>query len=512
MNWFDKSRFTGHTPYYGCIALFYIVLTLCSLHIPFFWDNVYLVSKMAHYYYENSFPSVVLPLQLDSGHPPFYAIYIAAMWTFFGKTLAVSHWAVFPFLVGLGIAYYHLARYFLPSKALPYALLLLFAEPTLLAQSVLGGVDIALVCLYLLALNGIFYRKPWLLSLALCGMAAFSLRGIIAVGLLGMTDFLARMVDSKEWEEARKRNLGEKTIWIEVFILHLISVVRQIILAYLPAMVLVVGWLVYHYQVNGFLTSNPDSPWANGYGYVDFNGWRRNLMFTAWRLLDYGRVILWFFAAILLLQYWQKRKTPTLKTDAFPSNFNSLFIFTILPLILYLPFLTLRQTHILHRYFIPTFLLVSVLFSAVLFVIQSKKLRNLIFIAAVLSLLSGHFWIYPERFPAGSDASLLFLPYFELSDQMTAYIEAQQIPFEEIGTEFPAVRPRKFTRLNNDRRQFADRDSRSQLTDFKYILESNIMNDFDIKYLEILRKEGGDWQLKQEYRKGQVYIRLYERY
>ncbi|MGB1243636.1 MAG: hypothetical protein ACPG49_13995, partial [Chitinophagales bacterium] len=424
MKWFDISKFPTykHTLYHFVIMLFCMMLTILSLDIPFFWDNVYLVSKMAHYYYENSFPSVVLPLELDSGHPPFYAMYVAAMWSCFGKTLAVSHWAVFPFLVGLGIAYYHLARYLLPSKAVPFAMILLLIEPTLLAQSVLGGVDIALVCLYLVALNGTFYRKHGMLAIALCLMSAFSLRGIIAVGLLGLTEFVIRFQES--------RITGER------FFYRIYSVIYKIIPAYLPSIGFVLIWLIYHYQINSFLASNPDSPWAADYGFVDFKAWIKNLVIIDWRLLDFGRITLWAATVFLFFKWWKtvdgggwttdktesnakispsqikiqnsKIKPQKSNTESRISNIQSpitntksritshqlLISYILLPLLFYLPFITLRYAPILHRYFLPAFLLVSILFIAVWWTIENKKVKSLVFGMVVFSLLSGHFWMY----------------------------------------------------------------------------------------------------------------------
>ncbi len=463
---------------------------------------------MAHYYYENAFPSVVLPLDLDSGHPPFYAMYVAAMWSCFGQTLAVSHWAVFPFLIGLGISYYHLADYFLPTKAVPYALFLLLTEPSLLAQSFLGGVDIALVCLYLMALNGIFYRKRWLLAIALCLMSTFSLRGIIAVGLLGTTEFLVKMLENSSLKSNSLKSLS--------FILHrCFSVLQKITPAYLPSIFMVLTWLYYHHEVSGFWVSNPDSPWAADYGFVDFKGWLKNLVVVVWRLLDYGRILMWSVAAFLLLQWLLKRNNTTIEGQAsgfntkdFASKFQSLFLFTLLPLIFYLPFITLRQTPILHRYFLPTILLVTILFVFLFAFVKSNKVRNFAFIAAVVALLSGHFWVYPDHIAKGWDASLAYLPYFELNDEATAYIEAQNIPFEAVGSEFPAVNPRKFTHLQEtDLGHFVDKDA-YEMTDFKYILQSNVMNDFSEQDLEALQSAKGDWRLEKEFRKGQVYIRL----
>ncbi len=514
--------------HYFCITIFCTALTLFSLPIPFFWDNVYLVSKIAYYYYENSFPSVVLPLELDSGHPPFYPLYMATVWSCFGKTLAVSHWTVFPFLVGSGIAYYQLTRYFLPHKAVPFALLLWAIEPTLLAQSALGGIDIALTCLYLAALCGIFYHRRWLLTLALCGMAAFSLRGIIAVGLLGLTEFLTEIFNKKHRQDFFLTNRGEvdkgmtkkMSAIFSNFIFQTLQIVRKIAPAYLPPIFLIGLWLCYHYQVNGFLTSNPDSPWAKGYGFVNFHDWTRNLLFMAWRILDYGRLILWGITFLLLLKYqitnFEYRisniEYRVSNTEYRITNYQSLILYIVLPLIFYLPFITLRYTDILHRYFLPTYLLVSILFVALWFKLEHKKIRVGILALVIGGLLSGHFWQYPDRFPNGSDASLSFVPYFGLEEKMREYIGGKNIDFEEVGTEFPAVNARKFTHLEaGNLSVFSDKDTRSELLSFPYILESNLMNNFDIKDLNKLRAVEGGWNLEKEFCKGQVYMRLYKR-
>ncbi len=535
----EESKVSAHTLYHFGIVLFCLVITICSLDIPFFWDNVYLVSKMAHYYYENSFPSVVLPLELDSGHPPFYAMYVAAMWSALGKTLAVSHWTVFPFLVVLGIAYYHLARFFLPSKAVPFAMLLLLIEPTLLAQSHLGGVDIALLALYLVALNGIFYRKSGMLAISLCLMSAFSLRGIIAVGLIGLTNFFTIRTEIVEEKEIKLQKSNFKNS-ISTFIYELFIRIKKLAPAYFPSILFVVVWLCYHYQVNGFLASNPDSPWAADYGYVDFKRWVKNLVIIDWRMLDYGRITLWATTIFLLLQWWrttddrqptaEKRPqtTDNTKTSSHSkSNFKTFLLqmrhqkssipnqklllsYILLPLLFYLPFITLRHAPILHRYFLPTFLLVSILFITLWWTIKNEKVKKIILGVVVISLLSGHFWVYPDHIAKGWDASLAYLPYLELNEEMTDYIKTQNIPFEKVGSEFPAVNPRKFTHLTNELQHFIDKDA-YKMSDFPYILQSNVMNDFSEVDLAELQQTDGKWRLEKELKKGQVYLRLYVR-
>ena len=106
------------------ILLFIVAtsITYFSQHIPFFWDNVSLVSRLAAYYYDTNFQNIILPNDIDPGHPPFYPLYVAAIWTIFGKTLAVSHWLVYPFLLGTYWLYYRLCCLLLPLKLHLFAL------------------------------------------------------------------------------------------------------------------------------------------------------------------------------------------------------------------------------------------------------------------------------------------------------------------------------------------------------------------------------------------------------
>ncbi|MEK7253678.1 MAG: hypothetical protein AAB316_02970, partial [Bacteroidota bacterium] len=68
---------------------------------PFFWDTIQLASKHAHFFYDTDFQSLILPENIDSGHPPAFGMYLALVWKIFGKTLTVSHFAMLPFLWGI---------------------------------------------------------------------------------------------------------------------------------------------------------------------------------------------------------------------------------------------------------------------------------------------------------------------------------------------------------------------------------------------------------------------------
>ena len=74
--------------------------------------------------------------------------------------------------------------------------------------------------------------------------------------------------------------------------------------------------------------------------------------------------------------------------------------------------------------------------------------------------------------------------YFMLRKKMIDYIDSQNIPLSEIGSEVPNITKHKFVDLNNDVRAFSLKD----FTKHKYIFYSNIYNMFSDEELDILNK------------------------
>ena len=137
------------------IFIFFIGLTFFSREVPFFWDGTS-YSQISHYYYDNNFSSLIVPQQiLPAASPMIYWVYMGFAWKLLGKTLLVSHMAVLPFLAGITWEYYKLAKRFLSSKMIPYAMLLLILEPTFITQSILMGYDVSQLYLFLLAVNAL---------------------------------------------------------------------------------------------------------------------------------------------------------------------------------------------------------------------------------------------------------------------------------------------------------------------------------------------------------------------
>jgi hypothetical protein len=223
-------------------------------------------------------------------------------------------------------------------------------------------------------------------------------------------------------------------------------------------------------------------------------GFFRNLGLISWRLLDFGRVALWGTAAVLL---WQSRKNLTA-----PSK--ELLILLLVPLGTLALVLVWFTNPIAHRYWLVVYVVLGLLTTQLLYQQLAPRGRMGIVLVLVVSLVSGHFWVYPDTVAKGWDASLAHLPYYRLRTQMLTYLDQQQIPWEQVGSDFPNLASPAYTDLTQNHRHFLAKNLTTQL----YILQSNVFNGFSDQELHALRH---DWILVHELAQGQVYLRLYQR-
>jgi len=470
-----------HTHYYLAIILFYSLLSILSVEVPFFWDNVLLVSKAAHFYYDTQFNHFFLPLSLDTGHPPFYGMYMAVWWLMLGKSLSTSHMAVWPFLVIMGISYYHIARYFVPKQQLPFALLLLFIEPNILSQSVLAGIDISLLSLYLLGLYSIIYDKRKLLSVALLLMAAISLRGIIAVGLLGISDVL--------WQYSRSLSIKPRDLLSKM-------------LVYIPVSLAVISYYYYHYQHTGFIAQNYNSGRAKDYAFVTLPQFIWHMTVILWRILDHGRIVLHIVALWAIYTCW--------RYTTFSTKQKQLLAISLIPLIVYALIIGLRANAIAHRYLMAFYVLFSIILLSYWASLRVKNwIKNMYMFLISFSLLSGHLYVYPQPIASGWDVLLSSLRYFDLQHTIIEDIKHTTIPFNTIGTEFPITAPLPYTHLHlssNMNHEAYDVLFTKPLSAYTHILYSNVINDFSQAQLDTL----ATWHVLKHWENWPVYSTLYE--
>lgn len=459
---------------FGFLLLLAVATPVLARHHAFFWDTIQLGSKHAHWYYENDFRSLLLPDEIDSGHPPAFGMYLALVWKLFGKGLAVSHLAMLPFLLGIVVLLFRIGGHFGGRENSWMLALLAVADPVLAGQAVLVSPDIALACFFLLVLYGILSRHEGAKMLGAVGLAIISTRGMMVVAILYLFGLIVN------WKKS----------WL--------TPVREA-LPYVPAGLVALAFLGYHYQQKGWIGYHEDMPWAPGFERVGLQGLLKNTAVLAWRMVDFGRLFVWLPLGWLAYHQW--------KGNTFDDNDKIRRAFWLAALclpLLSITFLAYRGLHG-HRYLLPAFLSVTILFYTMLaHASLTVRVRNLLFGAAFAGLLTGNLWIYPETVSQGWDSTLAHLPYYGLRKKLIHYLDEQKIPLESVGTAFPEIGPLKFKEVSEEERGMKAKGLASD----SFIFYSNVMNDFTDAEIRRLESE---WRVVQQWKKGGVRIVLYGR-
>ncbi|MCW3084285.1 MAG: hypothetical protein JWP12_1651 [Bacteroidetes bacterium] len=444
---------------------FFILLTVYSLHIPFFWDGTFF-SEIAVHFFEKGFGNFTDPNIPDTGGFPLYSAYLAAAWKIFGKSLPVSHLVMLPFLAGIAYEYIKLAKRFLNPAFIPIALLLLICEPVLITQSVLMGYDILMVYFFMLALNALLAGKKNLFAFALTLLCMSSMRGIF---------------------------LGFSILVLDVFINKKIN--TNSLKKYIPAVIITLFWAFFHQQKTGWFFFSPVRATTHE-SIVPFGMMLRQILFIGWKAADFGRIVLWIFIGVTGIIFYKKNKT---------AGLNVLLKLIFIPFLVLIICLAPFANPVGHKYFIVVFLTLNIGVCYLLQTVANKKMRLFLVVIFAGALISGNFWLYPERYGNGWDSSLKVLPYFELKKQMDAYITENQIPPEMIGTQFPLITDKRFSDLTGSSFSYTN-VWRGPITNYMYFLQSNVINTDIPEQVEDVKKS---WKLLKTIRSGEVYISLY---
>lgn len=447
---------TTNKHYIGFVIFVLLVILLYfNIHQNiFFWDTIQLGSKHAHFYFENNFSQLLLPEQIDSGHPPGFGIYLAAWWRIFGKSLIVSHWAMFPFILGIGWLLLQLGAFFLNEQKAFWLLIICFADPVLAGQSILISPDLIVVFAFLLGVHAIIREKPLVLMMASSLLVLISMRGMMVVVIL----FLSRLFYKNESPLGFKKIINHS-------------------LPFIPSGLVAAAFLLYHYLQTGWIGYHPDSPWAPSFQTVDFAGLLKNIAIYTWRMLDFGRIFLWLILICGIWWVWRKRTfkwSPPIRLAAI------LFTLTLFLLsITFLRYIGLQG----HRYLLPIFISFNCLFVSFIFHQEGIKYKNWLLGFAMLAYLGGNLWIYPDKISQGWDSTLAHWPYYELRREMLAFFEEENIELNQIGTAFPEIGPLKFKDLSSRIEGMVSKDLKEQ----QFILYSNVMNDFTDEEIDELK-------------------------
>lgn len=415
-------------------AGFYLVVILLCLNVPFFWDTI-LTSSVAQWFYDNGIQNAIAPLKWDAGHPTLFQIYLTTCWKIFGKTLAVSHIAMLPFLWLMVFSFVYICQKistFSAARILGFIFLLL--HPYILTQSTLMSYDIIQIAFFLAALIGIIEKRKYWLLIGIWGLSACSIRGQM-IGMVCLGCYL--IFDIRNW----KNN-----------ILMLIAGATPLLL-----------WHLYHYDQTGWMISTPSDSWKTHRDVATAQQLISNIIGIARGFTDYGLLpfsILFLFAIA------------TFRSKPLSSNIRKIFFTTTLIFVVLNASMLLFSNPIGHRYFM-------IIHAGMLLLIISQwkwiAFRKAWAVIIVAAFISGHFWLYPQQFSNGWDVTLKYISYEKNRKDFFEYISENNIPAEEIASAFPLFCSEQQTNLTTGERLLDI--SESGIEDYSYIAYSPVCND-----------------------------------
>lgn len=445
-------------------VLIYLILYILTCENGFFWDTTHLASSQAWWFYDNDFKYFLLPEQIDSGHPPFFAMMLAALWKIFGVHLIVGHTMMLPFIIILITQVILISKYYFKENS-QWVIALVLCNPMVLGQSTLVSPDVLLLAFFLFTFDGIISKKVYKIffgSIVLCGL---SMRGMVCAGFLFLFSFF---------------HYG---ISLKVFFKWGILFFGGFIVASL--------FLFLHYRQTGWIGYYPGSSWAPSFEKVGILGFFRNIVVFAMRMNDMGMFLMWVFLGYAFIPLIKRRLQVSVRTRELMVLWLLCFMLTVLPQLFY-------KQLLMHRYLLPLVVITTYVFYSLALEYRNKEILKKLSLLALIGLISGNFWVFPDSIAKGWDATPAHLPYYSLRQDALRYLQKNNIPISSVGAGFPYNLPGKYIDLNNDTTRFA----KLPFEKSPYVLYSNISNDFSDDDLRVFKnhwipvKQFGGWPVR----------------
>lgn len=458
------------------LYLCFLALLLISFFfrsVPFFWDGTFF-SEVASSFFDGRYTPFDCPENLDNVTFPIYSTYLFIVWKIFSKTLFISHLALLPFLIGTVYEFYKFCKKFLDDTAISFALILLMLQPAFMTQSILMAYDIPLLYLFLLCLNLALEKRYTFYQIIVTLVALYSIRGLF----LGISLFILMSIFN--YKDLKWNSL-------------LFSFKQHVL-----CLIAVTTWFIYHKTQTGWFIISPIHENTDEQ-VQSLSMMIRHAGFIIWKLIDLGQLLSWLILLIgTMIIYRQKRMTTEVKT---------LLLCVFIPLIITALFMIPFSNPISHRYFLFGYVLLIPAISFLLMQIKNKVVSTSFFLLCSLSLISGNFWLYPEKYGNGWDTSLKVIPYFELKDNMDVYISENKIAAEQVGTQYPLIADKRYSHLTETGFSYPNVWS-GPIEKFDYFLFTNVINTDIPDQVEKVKK---DWILLKRIESGQVYMELYSK-
>lgn len=431
-----------------------VLLALCSTmivavlghHTGLFWDNILFVSRMSRPLLENGLLSWgTIPLDSDPGHPPFVATYLVAVWSIFGRSLAVSHWALYPFVFIFYYELWHVIKHYFTNRNSAFAAyLLVFADPTVFSQLMYIGPETCVLCFASMAMRGILSGDIVRKTIGLSLLGICSMRGMMLCAGLFLWDMICKVY-------IERQSARYLLTWRNM---------APYVIGSLPA----VSFVLWRLLCKGWLIDNPIHPWGQAWDYNTLAEFLcnilRNIIVFGQRITDFGRMVP-ILVCFVLLVYCKK-------TKCLSNQDNNLIIFCLTSCSVVAVASLLIHNAMGHNYFTLLYIGIECLLVSFLSHIRWQKIP---YIVSLFALLLGNLIVYPDRFSQGWASSLASLPYWTLRDNVLSYMDANHIQPEQTLCYFPFGRCADDVDLNDDIREYA-----SSWEKATYVIASNINN------------------------------------
>jgi hypothetical protein len=136
-----------------------------------------------------------------------------------------------------------------------------------------------------------------------------------------------------------------------------------------------------------------------------------------------------------------------------------------------------------------------------------KKVALVITTCFAFVLFCGNGITYDNRYGNAWDCSLKSFSYFKLKSELDSYIAAERIERRDVEAGFQVYFNDRYC-LMSERDQEYNLLSDTEMPVGKYVVDSDICNNFNSAREEFLAQH---YTLKKEFKKGAVYLRLYQK-
>ncbi len=468
----------------------------------FMWDNITTCAATSSYFFYNGWHIFSMGNFLDIGHPPTMSLYYATVWKLFGRNLIVSHFAQMPFLWLLLQQLFLIGdKLFSGAKKIVFiaaSFILVFADTTFLSQVGQVGFEIPSVALWLLAVNLLWkrYAGNYQKINALFFFFTLCIVFIPLIHLRGLALTISLFVAEAFFQFQNIKNNWKK--------------IGFILIPYLISATIFCIWLWFHFTNVGYLFSDAKSSWgAANMGIADMQRAIYNSFLVLMRWLDNGRILMclaMFLAAFFFVSKFKNEEKSFAK-----------FIFLIFisaSFCLSLNFVVMTK-YVCHRYFLPSIIMMPMLI--VYFISEIKFLKSffvkIIFLAILFdAAIAGNFIFYFERYSIGWDSTLAHLPYQDLRAKAIRFADENKIPALECGSRFPFDVADSLIYLKQNSTQKppwqTSSMNASNLTDFNFVLYSNVCTSFTDEQNQILQQH---YQVIKEWKNVKVEVKFFEK-